>query len=48
MENNKTFEEQLQTLSENNWKVRKLLEEFGSYDDLPENVNRLIDKQINK
>lgn len=42
----KQFDKLLQDLAEKNWKVKKLLEEAGSYNFLSSNIKRLIDKEL--
>jgi hypothetical protein len=40
------FDLKLQELADKNWKVKKLLDEFGDYDNLPRNIKNLIDKEL--
>lgn len=46
----KEFMKKLTVLANNNWKVKKLLSiEYGhgSYENLPQNIKDLIDKELN-
>ena len=43
-----SFNERLKTLIEKNWKVKKLIEEAGGYENCSSHVKSLIKKEMDK